>query len=86
MGGTAGGLVFIAAAQDHVLRAFDIGNGREVWSANLPAVGASMPVSYVSASTGRQYIVIARRRTFCDPRARCKRDSCLCLTGPVKVA
>jgi quinoprotein glucose dehydrogenase len=64
---TAGGLVFIAAAQDHVLRAFDIGNGREVWSTDLPAVGAAMPISYVSPRTGRQYIVIAAGGHFAIP-------------------
>ena len=64
---TAGGLVFIAAAQDHVLRAFDIGNGREVWSVALPAVGASMPISYISSHTGRQYIVIAAGGHFAIP-------------------
>jgi glucose dehydrogenase len=57
----------IAAQSDHVLRAFDIGNGREVWSANLPAVGASMPISYVSPRTGRQYIVIAAGGHFAIP-------------------
>jgi quinoprotein glucose dehydrogenase len=64
---TAGGLVFIAAAQDHVLRAFDSGNGREVWSAELPAVGASMPISYVSPHSGRQYVVIAAGGHFAIP-------------------
>jgi quinoprotein glucose dehydrogenase len=64
---TAGGLVFIAATQDHRLRAFDIGNGREVWSADLPAVGASMPISYVSPVSGRQYIVIAAGGHFAIP-------------------
>jgi membrane-bound PQQ-dependent dehydrogenase (glucose/quinate/shikimate family) len=64
---TAGGLVFIAAAQDHTLRAFDIANGREVWSAPLPAVGAAMPISYVSLRTGRQYVVIAAGGHFAIP-------------------
>lgn len=64
---TAGGLVFIAAAQDHVLRAFDIGNGRELWNAQLPAVGAAMPVSYVSPRTGKQYVVIAAGGHFAIP-------------------
>jgi membrane-bound PQQ-dependent dehydrogenase (glucose/quinate/shikimate family) len=64
---TAGGLVFIAAAQDRTLRAFDIGNGREVWSAQLPAVGAAMPISYVSPRTGRQYVVIAAGGHFSIP-------------------
>ncbi len=64
---TASGLVFIAATQDHMLRAFDIGNGHEVWSTALPAVGASMPISYVSPRTGRQYIVIAAGGHFAIP-------------------
>ena len=62
MGGsivTAGGLVFIAAAQDRMLRAYDIGNGRELWHAQLPAVAAATPMTYVSPTTGRQYVVIA---------------------------
>ncbi len=67
---TAGGLVFIAAAQDHRLRAFDIGNGREVWSVDLPAVGAAMPISYVSPRTGRQYVVIAAGGHFAIPGPR----------------
>lgn len=61
MGGsitTGGGLVFIAAAQDRLLRAIDITNGRELWSAPLPAVGVATPMSYVSPS-GRQFVVIA---------------------------
>ena len=64
---TGAGLVFIAAAQDHMLRAFDIGNGRELWSATLPAVGAANPISYVSPRTGRQYIVIAAGGHFAIP-------------------
>ena len=63
---TAGGLVFIAAAQDRRLRAFDIANGEEVWSAKLPAVGAAMPISYVSPS-GRQFVVIAAGGHFAIP-------------------
>ncbi len=62
MGGsviTAGGLVFIAAAQDRMLRAYDIDTGRELWHAQLPAVAAATPMSYVSPTTGRQYVVIA---------------------------
>jgi quinoprotein glucose dehydrogenase len=62
MGGsivTAGGLVFIAAAQDRMLRAYDIGSGRELWHAQLPAVAAATPMTYVSPATGRQYVVIA---------------------------
>jgi membrane-bound PQQ-dependent dehydrogenase (glucose/quinate/shikimate family) len=62
MGGsvvTAGGVAFIGASQDRKLRALDVGNGRELWSASLPAVAAATPMSFVSAKTGRQYVVIA---------------------------
>lgn len=64
---TAGGLVFIAAGQDRRFRAFDIANGKEVWSARLPAVGAAMPISYVSPHSGRQYVVIAAGGHFAIP-------------------
>jgi glucose dehydrogenase len=56
---TAGGLVFIGAAQDRRFRAFDIGTGRELWRAELPSIGAATPMTYVSPRTGRQYVVIA---------------------------
>ena len=62
MGGsivTASGLTFIAAAQDRRLRAYDTATGRELWSAELPAVGAATPMSFVSRKDGRQYVVIA---------------------------
>lgn len=70
MGGsivTAGGLAFIAAAQDRLLRAYDISTGRELWSAPLPSVGAATPMSYVSPKTGRQYVVIAAGGHFGIP-------------------
>jgi quinoprotein glucose dehydrogenase len=51
--------VFIGAAQDRMLRAYDVDNGRELWSAPLPAVAAATPMTYVSPRTGRQYVVIA---------------------------
>jgi quinoprotein glucose dehydrogenase len=60
MGGpmaTAGGLVFIGAATDNYLRAFDIDTGRELWKGRLPAGGQATPMSYMSGGT--QYVVIA---------------------------
>ena len=53
---TAGGLVFIGAAMDDYLRAFDVTNGEEIWRGRLPAGGQATPMSYVH--DGRQYIVI----------------------------
>jgi quinoprotein glucose dehydrogenase len=55
---TGGGLVFIAAAMDTYLRAFDIETGREVWKAELPASAQATPMTY-QGSNGKQYVVIA---------------------------
>lgn len=54
---TKGGLVFIGAAMDSYLRAFDAGAGAELWSGKLPAGGQATPMTYVFE--GRQYVVIA---------------------------
>jgi quinoprotein glucose dehydrogenase len=54
---TAGGLVFVAAAMDRRLRAFDVKSGAELWRHDLPAPGMAVPMSYMA--NGRQYVVIA---------------------------
>jgi quinoprotein glucose dehydrogenase len=54
---TAGGLLFIGAAADNYLRAFDTGTGEELWKGRLPAGGQATPMTY--AVDGRQYVVIA---------------------------
>jgi quinoprotein glucose dehydrogenase len=54
---TASGLVFIAAAMDDYLRAFDIETGAELWRGRLPAGGQATPMTY--QWQGRQYVVIA---------------------------
>jgi len=54
---TRGGLVFIGAALDRYLRAFDAKSGAELWTGRLPASGIATPMSY--AWQGRQYVVIA---------------------------
>ena len=53
---TAGGLVFIAAATDNLIRAIDIRTGETVWQDVLPAGGQATPMVY--AAGGRQYVVI----------------------------
>ncbi|WP_338721247.1 PQQ-binding-like beta-propeller repeat protein [Devosia sp. XK-2] len=54
---TAGGLIFIAAATDNLIRAIDIETGETVWSDVLPAGGQTTPITY---SVGdRQFIAIA---------------------------
>jgi quinoprotein glucose dehydrogenase len=55
---TAGGVVFIGAALDHWLRAFDIETGRELWRGELPASARATPMSYRLASGG-EYVAIA---------------------------
>ncbi len=62
MGGplvTRGGLVFIGAALDDYLRAFDVETGEELWRARLPAGGQATPMSYRVRAGGPQYVVIA---------------------------
>jgi quinoprotein glucose dehydrogenase len=54
---TAGGLVFIGAAMDDYLRAFDAKSGAELWRGRLPAGGQATPMSYMWH--GRQFVVIA---------------------------
>jgi quinoprotein glucose dehydrogenase len=54
---TAGGLVFIGAAMDNYLRAFDAKTGAELWRGRLPAGGQATPMTYVWK--GKQYVVIA---------------------------
>jgi quinoprotein glucose dehydrogenase len=53
---TAGGLVFIAAATDNLIRAIDLRTGKTLWSDVLPAGGQATPMTY--EANGRQYLVI----------------------------
>lgn len=55
---TAGGVVFIGAALDRWLHAFDIETGRELWRGPLPESGKATPMSYQLAS-GEQYVAIS---------------------------
>ena len=54
---TAGGLLFIAAASDGKLRAFNKRTGQLLWEYDLPAPGFSTPSMY--NLNGKQYIVVA---------------------------
>jgi quinoprotein glucose dehydrogenase len=56
---TDAGLTFIGATQDAYLRAIDTTTGRELWRARLPAGGQATPMTYWSAASGRQFVVIA---------------------------
>jgi quinoprotein glucose dehydrogenase len=59
---TAGGLVFIGAAMDNYLRAFDAESGKELWAGKLPGGGQATPMTY--QWNGRQYVVIASGRHY----------------------
>ena len=54
---TASGLVFVGAAADDYLHAFDVRTGRELWKGQLPGGGQATPMSY--ELDGRQFVVIA---------------------------
>ena len=53
---TAGGVIFIAAATDNLIRALDIRTGETLWQDTLPAGGQAGPMVY--EANGRQYLVI----------------------------
>jgi quinoprotein glucose dehydrogenase len=53
---TAGGLVFVAAATDNLIRAIDLKTGKTVWQDVLPAGGQATPMTYEVG--GKQYLVI----------------------------
>jgi quinoprotein glucose dehydrogenase len=55
---TAGGVVFVGAAIDRWLHAYDIDTGRELWRGPLPEGGKATPMSYRLPS-GEQFVVIA---------------------------
>jgi quinoprotein glucose dehydrogenase len=62
MGGplaTRSGLVFIGAAMDGYLRAFDATSGAELWRAHLPAGAHANPMTYRARRGDRQLVVIA---------------------------
>jgi len=56
---TAGGLVFIGATTDKFFRAFDVEDGREVWTRRIPYTANSSPVTYRLGADSRQFVVIA---------------------------
>jgi quinoprotein glucose dehydrogenase len=56
---TEAGLIFVAAAMDNYLRAFDVETGEELWKGRLPAGGQATPITYRSTEQGRQFVIIA---------------------------
>ncbi|WP_447790850.1 glucose/quinate/shikimate family membrane-bound PQQ-dependent dehydrogenase [Pseudomonas farris] len=59
MGGsmvTAGGVGFLSGTLDQYIRAYDVKNGKELWSSRLPAGGQSTPMTY-TGKDGQQYVL-----------------------------
>lgn len=52
----AGGLVFIAATTDNLIRAVDIETGEVLWEDTLPAGGQATPMAF--EADGREFVVI----------------------------
>jgi quinoprotein glucose dehydrogenase/quinate dehydrogenase (quinone) len=55
---TRGGLIFHGGAMDSTFRAFDLRTGEVRWESDLPGSAHATPMTYVSAKTGKQYVVI----------------------------
>jgi membrane-bound PQQ-dependent dehydrogenase (glucose/quinate/shikimate family) len=55
---TRSGLTFISASMDYYVRAYNTETGEELWRARLPTGGQTNPITYISAHTGRQYVLI----------------------------
>ncbi|HEY7338035.1 MAG TPA: PQQ-binding-like beta-propeller repeat protein [Bryobacteraceae bacterium] len=60
---TAGGLVFVGAAQDNRLRAFDSKSGKELWSGQLERQANAVPMTY-QAKNGKQYVAVTASDTL----------------------
>ncbi|WP_460317714.1 glucose/quinate/shikimate family membrane-bound PQQ-dependent dehydrogenase [Pseudomonas ogarae] len=59
MGGsmvTAGGVGFLSGTLDQYIRAYNVKNGKELWSSRLPAGGQSTPMTY-TGKDGQQYVL-----------------------------
>ena len=84
MGGpivTAGDLVFVGAAMDSYIRAFDLETGRELWKHRLPAGGQATPMTYRAGHDHRQFVVIAAGGHGGARHAARRLPHCLCTAG-----
>ena len=55
---TGGGVIFNAGVVDSTARAIDVLTGEEVWTDSLPGSSTGTPMSYVSPTTGKQYVIV----------------------------
>ncbi len=66
---TAGGLVLIAATNDHIFHAFDAKTGKLLWQTTLESGSYTTPMTY-QAKNGKQYVVmVATGGSFFDMTA-----------------
>ncbi|WP_238213751.1 membrane-bound PQQ-dependent dehydrogenase, glucose/quinate/shikimate family [Caballeronia novacaledonica] len=56
---TSSGLIFVAGSQDLSIRALDVRTGRELWKGNLPVGAETTPMTYLSKTSGRQFLVVS---------------------------
>lgn len=56
---TKGGLIFIGASPDSLLRAYNLFSGELVWKGDIPAPAIATPMSYQHGPDKRQYVVVA---------------------------
>lgn len=56
---TAGGVTFFAGTQDYYLRAIDTRTGEELWKGRLPVGAQATPMTYVSPTSGCQFVVVS---------------------------
>lgn len=55
---TAGGIAFLTSTLDYYVRGYDVATGEQLWQARLPAGAQATPMTYRSAVSGRQFLVV----------------------------
>lgn len=65
---TQSGIFFIGATLDDDMHAYDTQTGKLLWQARLPGPGMATPITYLSADSGRQFVVIAAGGGVPHPR------------------
>ena len=56
---TRTGLSFVGASVDKTFRAFDTATGKMLWSTRIPDSAHSIPMSYLSPKSGKQFVLVA---------------------------
>lgn len=55
---TRGGVAFLSGTMDYFVRAYDVTSGNQLWESRLPAGGQATPMTYWSAASARQFLVV----------------------------